>query len=502
MFDRQVNRVPEPNDPMRRPTFLRWRDWSVPQTVLVAIVGAVSILLVTVLASRVALMMAHQSEARLIERLGDVYLDGLSASVAPFAEAGSHDRLASALERVATYHDGVREMRIVVRDARGTIIGDIARDDIAAATTPPPVDTEVPLTIESARNRRWVQRPLVLADGSRAVIAAQLDLTPLREERLSANILTLVVNLLLAAALSGAAFVVMRRLLAPLDLFERALDRASRGEPRPIPLAGERMNRRIRRLVRAYNRMARAVADRRKLHAVGAEHLRAADLGRLAATIAHEVRNPLAGMLNAVDTARRFPENRPAVAQSLDLLQRGLEAIARVVDTTLSLYRPPSRSTALRQVDFDDLERLIRPVAARQHVDLDWTSAIAGPMPIDGSLIRQLVLNLTLNAINASPAQGRVSVDVAAADAGLSLRIEDEGRGLDETVAARIEKLDMDWIDTSEGGIGLGVVIRAVVALGGHIRVARSDATGGTVITVTVPAARSATASKEQETRA
>ncbi len=460
----------------------------IPQTVLAAAVGAMLILTVTVLASRVAIFMHQQPELRLIERLGEVYLDGLSATVAPYTETGRHGELATALERVAAYHDGVREVRVMVRTPAGAVIGDLARDEPAAKSEPPPVDTELSLTTTGDRNRYWIQRPLLVGDRVRAILSAQLDLKPIREERLRADLKSLAVNAILAIGLAGLGFVLMRRLLAPLKLLEEALNRASQGDPHPIPLPATRStNPRLRNLLREYNRMARAFIERRQVQIAQAERLRAADLGRLAATVAHEVRNPLTGMLNAVDTARRFPDNREAVSASLDLLDRGLTAIARVVETTLSIYRPSAHGDVTRQVDFDDLERLIAPVAERQKVELAWKAAVGGDLPLDGSMIRQIILNLALNAINATPPGGSVGVEIGEEPGALVARISDGGPGLDDAAATRLAELDLDWIDTTEGGIGLGVVIRAVASLDGRVEARALPGPGGTIVVVRIP---------------
>ncbi|NLH83502.1 MAG: HAMP domain-containing histidine kinase [Phyllobacteriaceae bacterium] len=424
----------------------------------------------------------------MVERIGEVYLDGLSATVEPNAAIGHERDLARALERVATYHDGVREVRIVVRAADGTILGDLARDDVAAAAPLPPLDTEIPLITTAAdRNRFWVQRPL-LHDGTvRAVLSAQLDLKPIRDERLAADIKSLTVNALMAAGVAAFGFWLIRRLLAPLRLLETALARAAAGDPQPIGAVEGVANPRLHALIRAYDVMATAQIERTQLRIAQAERLRAADLGRLAATVAHEVRNPLAGMLNAVDTARRFPDNREAVASSLDLLERGLGAIARVVDTTLSFHRTPRDGKPVDAVDFDDLARLVRPVAERRGVRLDWSAEVAGPLPLDAGVVRQIVLNLALNAIGAARPAGRVAVTVRAATTALELTFEDDGAGLDPAVARRLEALDLDWIDTSEGGIGLGVVMRAVAALGGRILTRREEKPPRTTIEVRLP---------------
>lgn len=461
---------------------------SIPQTMLVAAVATLSILFVTVLASRVAVLIHQGPEMRLVERIGEVYLDGLSAVVDPHAEIGHEADLKAALERIATYHDGVREVRVVVRSPGGTVLGDLARDAVAAKAVLPPLDTEIPLTAQADRNRFWVQRPLLRGDRPRAVLSAQLDLKPIRDERLAADVKSLTVNAVMAAALAAFGFWLMRRLLAPLRLLETALARAAAGNPQPIgEIAGVAANPRLIALIRAYDAMATAQIERAQLRIAQAERLRAADLGRLAATIAHEVRNPLAGMLNAIDTARRFSHDREAVAASLDLVERGLGAISRVVDTTLSLHRPGRGGKSLGAVDFDDLARLIRPAAERRGVRLDWSAEIDEGLALDAGVVRQIVLNLALNAVAAARPGGRVGVAAVTTAEGLELHVCDDGDGLDPAVAARLEALDLDWVDTSEGGIGLGVVMRAVAALGGRIATVRGGTPPRTTLRVHLP---------------
>ncbi|MDK9695439.1 MAG: HAMP domain-containing histidine kinase [Siculibacillus sp.] len=471
----------------------------IPRTVLAATVGAMLILAVTALTSRVAIHMQEQPERRLIARLGEVYLDGLSASVAPHVIGGRRADLQRALERVATYHDGVREARIVIRSPEGEILADLKRDALSTSAAPPPLGAEVDLAAAGDRNRFWVQRPLMVGDEWAATLSAQLDLKPIRDERFTAALKSLAVNAALAVGLAAASFVLLHRLLAPLKLLESALGRAAAGDPQPVSLVAARpLNRRILTLLREYNRMTEAVVERRQMRLAQAERLRTADLGRLAATIAHEVRNPLAGMLNAVDTARRYRDNREAVAQSLDLLERGLSAIERVVETTLSLHRPPTEGQDIRKVDFDDLERLIAPVAARRDVRLDWRADLDGSLPLESSVVRQIVLNLAINAVNAAQAGGAIAVRAAAVEGGLVLEVADDGPGIDPGTAGRLSRLDLDRIDTTDGGIGLGVVVLAVSSLGGRIETRRGEDPPSTTIVVHLPA-RGDTAATDRE---
>jgi signal transduction histidine kinase len=459
-----------------------------PRTVLAAAVGAMSILAVTALTSRLAIRLHEQPERRLIARLGEVYLDGLSATVAPHVVSGRRGDLEKALERVATYHDGVREMRIVVRSPEGDVLADLKRDERSAAAPLPPRDADLDLVATGDRNRVWVQRPLLVGAERRATLSALLDLQPIRDERFAAALKALAINAALAVVLAAASFVVLHRLLAPLKLLEGALARAAAGDPQPVAVDTARpVNRRILMLLREYNRMTEAFVERRQLRIAQAERLRAADLGRLAATIAHEVRNPLAGMLNAIDTARRYRDNREAVTQSLDLVERGLAAIERVVETTLSLHRPPTEGRPIRRIDLDDLERLIAPAAARRGLRLDWRADLDGSLPLESSVVRQIVLNLALNAIQAARSGGTIAVHVRATDRVLSLEVVDDGPGLDPAIAERLARLDVDWVDTTEGGIGLGVVMRAVSSLSGRIETRRTETPPRTTIAVDLP---------------
>lgn len=461
----------------------------IPHTVLAAAIGAMLILTVTTVTSRISVHFHQQRETRLVQRLGDVYLDGLSAVVAPYVGKADYTGLVRALERVASYHDGVREVRLLVRTPEGRIVGDLALDAPATAAPPPPLDADVSLATADDHARVWVQRPLL--DGGRelAVLSAQLDLRPIRDARLKANLESLAANAFLAIALAGFGYFAIGRLLSPLKLLEEALAEAAAGKPRAITPGKRPMNARLQSLLTEYNRMVSALADRRQLQIALAERLRAADLGRLAATIAHEVRNPLAGMLNAVDTARRFHADPQAVSESIDLLERGLRAIARVVDTTLSTHRPPADGEHTGQIDFDDLAKLLAAAADRQHAMLRWNATLSASWPIDATIIRQIVLNLTLNGLSAAGSGGVVDLAVDDSADEVAITIADDGPGLAGGFAEPLRRLDLDWIDTTEGGIGLGVVIRAVASLGGRIEITRS-AGGGTSITVHLPRKR------------
>jgi signal transduction histidine kinase len=212
--------------------------------------------------------------------------------------------------------------------------------------------------------------------------------------------------------------------------------------------------------------MLARLAEREELAARLAERERAALLGELAATIAHEVRNPLAGMLTAIGSLRRFGGAEEERARACDLLERGLRQIERVVQATLETHRGPPDPRPLAASDFQDLEALLRPEAKRRGVGLRFDVALARPFPADALAARQALLNLLLNALAATPAGGVVSLAVEEEREGLRIAVIDEGPGLPEAARRQL---------SGEGargpGLGLSVVMTQISQLEGRIEV-------------------------------
>jgi signal transduction histidine kinase len=218
---------------------------------------------------------------------------------------------------------------------------------------------------------------------------------------------------------------------------------------------------------------------------------RLASLGKLSAGIAHEVRNPLTGISLMLDDLH----DRTTLDQdSRELMGRALLEIERVEKLIAALlnYASPSRS------DFreDDINRvvqetllLLKRVCERQQVELRF---LPGNLPLfrfDKEKIKQALLNLVKNALEALPQGG--TIEVATADDGKWARISviDNGQGISEADLPLI----FEPFFTRKGagtGLGLSITQRIIEEHNGRIAV-KSPRKGGTIFTVTLPMATS-----------
>lgn len=437
-----------------------------PLAARLPLIAGLGTFVASVATTQVTSLALGREAGREAERLGQVYLDGLAAAALPALLAGDRTALAATLERATGFQEGVRERRLVVAAPDGAVLAEAGMPE-EAGFPPPFRDGAAGRAWRRDPDGRaaWVQRALPPEAGG-AILAARLDFADAAERRARIGLALLLLDLLLAAVAAGAAALLARRALAPFLTVAEALDRAGAGDRAPIPAAQRPApGTEAGRLAAAFDLMARRIEERERLAARLAEQEQAALLGRLAATVAHEVRNPLAGMLTAVDTARRFGEDRAAREEALALVERGLRQMEGVVRATLATHRGEPEPRPLLPADLEDLRLLVAPEARRRGVALDWETALPAQFPTEALPVRQALLNLMLNAVAASPRGGRVALRAALAEGGdLLLEVSDQGAGLPEPVRAGFAG------GPGEGrGLGLGVVMEQLGRLDGRI---------------------------------
>jgi len=301
------------------------------------------------------------------------------------------------------------------------------------------------------------------------------------------------IYLLLVIALSAYSAVFMRRhLLRRLDLLMRAARRIGAGDFSPIvPI--RRTRDEFTDLAVAINRMTREL-ERREEYLLQTQKLRA--VGSLTAGIAHEVNNPLANiMLTAAVLDEEFDTMARNEQQELieDIVAQTKRA-RRIVNNLLDFARESEISAEPLRIDavVGDAIRLAANQTKLSGVEL--VREVKDDLPRvngDRQYLSQVFLNLILNAVEAMPNGGRITIssDVSVDPGGVAVNVTDTGPGMAQDVLGSI--FDPFFTTKSGGrgtGLGLSVSLGIVQKHGGDIRVA-SKPGEGTTFTVILPVA-------------
>lgn len=277
------------------------------------------------------------------------------------------------------------------------------------------------------------------------------------------------VTLVVLAAILAASWVWAQRFAAPLvDLAER-MSRVGRTDLAEPKLQLEESKDEIGRLATAFREMLAGLREKAEFERQIIASERLAALGRLAAGIAHEINNPLGGMLNAIDTFRRHGNGDPMTLRTMALLERGLTQIRETVAALLVEARVETHPLAPQ--DVEDVRTLLLADVHRKQARLEWDNRLGEALPLPSTAVRQILINLLLNALRAIEPGGRVSCAVERADGALRIVVGNDGAHIPRE---RLEHLFEPFAPSSGGGHGLGlwVTYQIVRQLGGRISAA------------------------------
>jgi signal transduction histidine kinase len=215
------------------------------------------------------------------------------------------------------------------------------------------------------------------------------------------------------------------------------------------------------------------------------ERAREATLARMAAALAHEVRNPVAGMSAAVSTLRRYGDEKAVRDDTIDLIERGLQSIDHVAASMLSTYRPPEDNRDLVPHDLADLSTLLAPKLAAKQVELHFANGLAKAFPTSAEAVRQIALNLLLNAVDASPPGSVVQFKALVKDDRLSISVADSGVGLPDDALKVLTGVEQPQ-NPQARRLGLWLVHLLIDDVKGRLSIS-TQADAGTLITITIP---------------
>jgi signal transduction histidine kinase len=451
---------------------------NLPVTLRVPLVMAALMILLGFLASQSVLSaLGRVQDARLSET-ARLHVEGLSVALGPSVLRQDVWEVYDILDRARSAYDGQRLLLSIVGDERGRILAatDPRRAPVGEAVTGFEVDAVPPDTVRMTGDPVLrVAAPLLFQGRQIGQIVTELDVTDLLAERRNVSMWLLFGNAAATALLAFGGWLAVARILRPVGILVAAMD-DSKGAPRPIAESDiPRGDPGLSRLISTYNRMTTAVESRAEAERRLAERERFVSLGRLSSSLAHEVNNPLGGLLNAADTILSYSDRPEVVRQSAELMQRGLSHLRDVTRAILDQNRLDRVGQALRPEDLEDLKLLFEPEVASRVQSLHW-NVDAGSAALTGlpaAPIRQIVLNLLLNAGAAAGQHGQVSLDIAADDERLFVEITDTGPGMGQADLARL--LASGPLPPG-GGVGLRLVHDLVSGLGGEIQHERKDA--------------------------
>jgi signal transduction histidine kinase len=234
----------------------------------------------------------------------------------------------------------------------------------------------------------------------------------------------------------------------------------------------------------AYERVAYELATRREeICSEGEGRTRA--LEGVAARLAHEVKNPLAA-IKGLSAHMAGQATDPKMAERLSIVAAEADRLRGIVDGFLSFSRGLEELTVSMTKPYDlarELSLLLETRAADAQLTLEVTGSVDVEVNADARKVRQVLLNVVLNAMQASPPGETVTVHIAdrcGADGFLRIQVADHGAGMTPEVLERIRK---PYFTTREGGTGLGVAVaRGLVEQhGGHILYESAPGKGTTV---------------------
>ncbi len=241
------------------------------------------------------------------------------------------------------------------------------------------------------------------------------------------------------------------------------------------------------------------VTNRKRAEEAIKETQRLVGAGRMAASVAHEINNPLAAVVNIIYLLRNNKSLDADACRLVEWADRELSRVAYIVSQTLGFYKQSDRpvSVSVREAVVDVFELLKNKLAANSIAAYTWFEC-EGLIHGHYTEIRQVVSNLVINALEAMPPKGTLYVKVAPSrswknggEAGVRLFVHDNGSGIPTT--ARDQIFEPFFSTKTDKGTGLGLwVIRSIVEKYGgsiHLRTSVGE-NGGTSFSVFLPTNR------------
>lgn len=217
-------------------------------------------------------------------------------------------------------------------------------------------------------------------------------------------------------------------------------------------------------------------------------------LGQLSAGLAHEIRNPLASIEGATAILLREPPAEQRRVEFLEIIQKECRRLNRLLTQFLNFARPASPEYKTVDLDklFDSVIALAEHTSRRSQIRLQKEIPQGTPaIECDPEQITQVLLNLTINAIQAMTNGGEIVLGARQRGGAIVIYVRDQGSGVSEQ---DMERIFDPFFTTKESGTGLGLpVAHQIVSRQGGVLSATRNADRGMTFTIELPAHRKRT---------
>jgi signal transduction histidine kinase len=291
-----------------------------------------------------------------------------------------------------------------------------------------------------------------------------------------------------AVSMFVLAYLVQR----PMVELQEKIEQVSQGNL-DVAVGFANRNDEIGDLGRNFNHMMQQLRESReeieRLHRTQmsrAEHL--ATLGELATGLAHEIRNPLAGIAGVIEiVGRDLPATSPARAVVKDV-RREITRISRTLTDLLETARPRRPEVRLSNLNttVEHAVMLARQQVLSRPIKIELQKSLDLPeVEHDSDQIHQVLLNLLLNAVQAMQGPGTVNVGIGSRDSFARVAVSDTGRGIPPQ---NLPNIFRPFYTTKGGGTGLGLSLARRIVEDHHGRIEVASAVGkGSTFTVLLP---------------
>jgi len=235
----------------------------------------------------------------------------------------------------------------------------------------------------------------------------------------------------------------------------------------------------------------KTIEERDCIQKVLQETEKLAGAGKLAAQIAHEINNPLAGIKNSFLLVKDAIPSNHQYFEYVGRIEKEINRVSQIVKQMFDLYRPgttPSKRFRLYDT-VKDITELLKVARQEKRIKIEIDCDEKTTVTLPEALLRQVIYNIVQNAIQASAPDTTVKICAFANDGRLNLSVSDQGPGIDEKIKDKIfEPFFTTGAGGPESGLGLGLAITKdiISAMNAEINFT-SEKNKGTIFNISIP---------------